>query len=314
MTKNAETGVYANLHELNRLRAFTRGFGFLPKQPLHSLLAGRHTSKLRGRGLDFDEIRKYQPGDDIRQIDWKVTARLREPHARVFTEERERPTLLVVDQRLTMFFGSRRNFKSTTACEAAAVAAWGTIRNKDRVGAVLFDDRESQALRPERSQSSVQHLLGELVTMNQRLNAQNASPTKPGMLNQALEQAARLATHDHLVILISDGVGSDETTRAWVTRIGQHNDVLIVFVFDPLETDLPAAEGFVASDGLLQLSLDRWSETSRANFREEFAQHRAAAKHYLTTRAAPVLALSAAEPTLPQIARALGARMSRGRR
>lgn len=99
-------GVYADLAELARLKFRTRGFSFLPRQPVHSILAGRHASRLRGRGLNFEEIRRYLPGDDIRNMDWRVTARTRQPHVRVYTEERDRPVLLVVDQRQSMFFGS----------------------------------------------------------------------------------------------------------------------------------------------------------------------------------------------------------------
>ena len=97
-------GVYANLGELIKLQYKARGFSFLPRQPINSVLAGRHCSRLRGRGLNFEEIRRYQPGDDIRNIDWKVTARTQKTHTRVFTEERDRSVLLVVDQRLSMFF------------------------------------------------------------------------------------------------------------------------------------------------------------------------------------------------------------------
>ncbi|MGD8898369.1 MAG: DUF58 domain-containing protein, partial [Acidobacteriota bacterium] len=96
------------------------GYSFLPRQPVHSVLAGRHASRMRGRGLNFEEIRGYLPGDDIRTIDWKVTARTREPHVRVYTEERDRPALLLVDQRQSMFFGSRRAMKSVVAAEVAA--------------------------------------------------------------------------------------------------------------------------------------------------------------------------------------------------
>src|SRR5262245_57923909 len=141
MTQSPTTsGVYADLDELVRFQHRARGFSLLPRQPVQSLLAGRHASRLRGRGLNFEEIRKYLPGDDIRQIDWKVTARTRKPHARVYTEERERPVILLVDQRLGMFFGSRLNLKSVTACELTALAAWRTIDVQDRVGAIVFND------------------------------------------------------------------------------------------------------------------------------------------------------------------------------
>ena len=118
----SEPGVYVELDQLVRLQYRASGFSFLPRQPVHSLLAGRRGSRLRGRGLDFEEIRGYLPGDDIRTMDWRVTARTRKPHVRVYTEERDRPVLLVVDQRLGMFFGSRRAMKSVVAAVLEQVA------------------------------------------------------------------------------------------------------------------------------------------------------------------------------------------------
>ena len=109
------TGIYADLAELVRMQYKARGYSFLPRQPVHSVLAGRHASRLRGRGLNFEEIRRYLPGDDIRNMDWRVTARTRKPHVRVYTEERDHPILLLIDQRQNMFFGSRRAMKSVVA-------------------------------------------------------------------------------------------------------------------------------------------------------------------------------------------------------
>jgi ATPase family associated with various cellular activities (AAA)/Protein of unknown function DUF58 len=116
-------GVYADLTELVRMKFHARGFSFLPRQPVRSILAGRHASRLRGRGLNFEEIRRYLPGDDIRNMDWHVTARMRQPYVRVYTEERDRPVLLIVDQRQSMFFGSQRAMKSVVAAEVTALAA-----------------------------------------------------------------------------------------------------------------------------------------------------------------------------------------------
>src|SRR6185295_3550448 len=107
MRQAGEEGVYAGLDELVALRSLARHTTLLPRQPVSSLLAGRRASRLRGRGLDFDELRAYVAGDDVRRIDWRVTARLRRPYVRSYKEERDRPVLLVVDQRPSMFFGSR---------------------------------------------------------------------------------------------------------------------------------------------------------------------------------------------------------------
>src|SRR6201991_5065616 len=140
-TANA-MGVYVSLDDLLALEYRGRKVSFLPRQPVHSLLSGRFASRMRGRGLNFEEIRDYRSGDDVRSIDWKVTARLQKPHIRVFNEERDRQTLLVGDQRLSMFFGSRRALKSVTAAEAAAIAAWRVLSVGDRVGAIVFNDSD----------------------------------------------------------------------------------------------------------------------------------------------------------------------------
>src|SRR5499425_2229859 len=133
-------GVYVDLEEMIALEYRGRKVSFLPRQPVHSLFSGRFASRMRGRGLNFEEIRDYRPGDDVRSIDWKVTARLQKPHVRVFNEERDRRSLLVVDQRLSMFFGSKLAMKSVTAAQAAAIAAWRILGVGDRVGAIVFDD------------------------------------------------------------------------------------------------------------------------------------------------------------------------------
>ena len=117
-------GAYVDLDELIGFEQKGRKVSFLPRQAVHSLLSGRLASRMRGRGLNFEEIRDYRAGDDVRSIDWKVTARLQKPHVRVFNEERDRPALLVVDQRLSMFFGSRHAMKSVTTAQASAIAAW----------------------------------------------------------------------------------------------------------------------------------------------------------------------------------------------
>ena len=144
--------IYTNLHALVRLRYTAGGFSYLPQQPVRSLLAGRKRSKLRGRGLDFDELRHYRPGDDIRTMDWRVTNRTGKPHVRVYTEERDRPVIVVVDQRLPMFFGSEYKMKSVIAAEVAAITAWRVLGVGDRIGAIVFNDERLAEARPARSE------------------------------------------------------------------------------------------------------------------------------------------------------------------
>jgi uncharacterized protein (DUF58 family) len=305
---DTDAGVYVTLDRLAGLRHRAKGFSFLPRQPVASLLAGGHASKLRGRGLDFEEIRKYLPGDDPRTIDWKVTARTRTPHARVFTEERERPVLLLVDQRIGMFFGTVKMMKSVAAAEAAALAAWRTVAVKDRVGAIVFNDADIVEIRPQRTRSTVMRLLRTITDQNRALRVDSPTKPNPGMLNEVLRRASRQATHDFLVVLISDAAGSTPDTRQLVTTIARHNDFVIAFVSDPFELDLPAAGSLVMSDGSHQMEVDTGGESIRAGFRREFEERFAAAKKFLLTREVPVLPLRTDADVTDQIMRALGAR------
>lgn len=307
-----EAGVYVNLKELAALQDRAHGFSFLPRQPVQSLLAGRHASRLRGRGLNFEEIRRYQIGDDIRQIDWKVTARTRKTHSRVFTEERERTTLLLVDQRITMFFGSVKNMKSVTAAEVAALGAWRVLSQKDRVGALVFNDSKIEEIRPQRSHATVMRILHAVVEQNSALSVSAAGDrarSNPGMFNEVLRRCERLAKHDCLICIISDGSGNDVETRRLLTRIAQHNDVLFAFIHDPLESELPAAGPLVFTNGTQQLEVDTNNRGLRDRFRTAFAEQRAAGRTFLLNRETPVLPLSTSEGVTDQIRRQLGARL-----
>lgn len=299
--------VHTNLETLVRLQFEARDFTLLPRQPVHSLLSGRHASRLRGRGLTFEELRRYRPGDDIRSIDWRATARLRAAHVRVYSEERDRPVLLVVDQRTTMFFGSARTTKATVAAEAAALAAWRTVDRGDRVGAVVFDDEECVQIKPQRSRSTVLRICHELVRMNQQLSSERRSNSASDRLNDALRRAANVANHDHLVILITDYNGDDERTRELTTRLAAHNDVLAVLVYDPLGAQLPASGKMEATDGRRRVSIPenaRFQEQFAAEFRGRCEQLR----DRLRSIRVPVLPLCTHEPVPEQVMAALGRR------
>jgi uncharacterized protein (DUF58 family) len=306
-------GVYADLTELVRLKFRTRGFSFLPRQPVHSILAGRHASRLRGRGLNFEEIRRYLPGDDIRNMDWRVTARLRQPHVRVYTEERDRPVLLVVDQRQSMFFGSRRAMKSVVAAEAAALAAWRVLQVGDRVGATVFDDQDVVEIPPQRSEQQVLRILEAVVRKNQALRVDAEHSPNPAMFNRVLERATRLAPHDFLICLIGDATGADAESIRHITLISAHNDALVVFIYDPLEGALPDAGRLVMAEGELQLEVNTSDRALRERYRSDFEQRLARMRELSRQREIPVLPLSTAEPVEAQLRSLLGAR-EQGRR
>lgn len=305
-SKKSAPGVYVDLDELVRLQFKARGFSFLPTQPVQSLLAGRRASRLRGRGLDFEEIRRYIPGDDIRTMDWKVTARTKKPHVRVYTEERDRPGLLVVDQRLTMFFGSRVVMKSVTAAEVAALGAWRAFDVGDRIGAIVFNDTEIREIAPHRSRERVMQILRSITEMNHALRADGEIRPNPGMLNKVLDETLGLAKHDYVVGIVSDFSGADGTTKNAVTRLAAHNDVIAFLVYDPLEADLPRAGRLTVGEGDLQLEVNTSDEDLRRRFREQFETRLKTARDLLLKRDIPLLPITTTEGAVEQLWHLLG--------
>jgi uncharacterized protein (DUF58 family) len=301
-------GVYADLDELIRLQFKVHGVSFLPRQPLQSLLAGRRASRLRGRGLDFEEVRRYTPGDDIRTMDWRVTARTQKPHSRVYTEERDRPVLQVVDQRLSMFFGSQVAMKSVTAAEVAAMGAWRTFGVDDRVGALVFNDREVREVFPHRSRQRVMQILQTVVEMNHALRVDGDIEPHPAMLNRVLERALHLAKHDYLVAIISDFNGVDEATKNAVTRLAVHNDVIAFFIYDPLEASLPSLGKVVVSQGEWQLEVDTGDARFRKRFSAQFEDGLKTAKDLMRKQRIPILPIHTAGGVREQFMELLGHR------
>lgn len=297
--------VHVTLEHLRSLENAARHLSFLPRQPAASVLNGRHASRLRGRGLNFEELRNYLPGDDTRTIDWKVTARTGTPHIRVYTEERDRPALLVVDQRMSMFFGTQHAMKSVTAAEAAALAAFRILDQGDRVGGIVFGDDHVAEIRPQRSRMALDRLLKALESANSRLHA-NAPNSQPMLLNEPLRAVARLARRDHLIFLISDFDGIDADTKRLVSGIARHNDVIMCPVTDPVAHVLPANLKVTVSDGEQQAELDTARDQIKLGL-EAFSRGRL--DEFLNWQKEcrlSIMPLSAGEETLPQIRRLLG--------
>jgi len=304
-----DEGVYVQLDELAKLQHKASGFSFLPKQPIHSVLSGRHASKLRGRGLNFEELRNYLPGDDTRNIDWKVTARTRTPYVRVYTEEKDRTVWLLIDQRVGMFFGSKGRMKSVVAAEVAAISAWRVLSVGDRVGALVFNDSGISVIPPHRSRERVMQILKQVVDKNHALSADPGLKPDAGKLNQVLKQVSLLARHDCLVCLITDGDGLNPETRKHITRLAEHNDVLTAFIYDPLEKDMPAAGRLRFADGEGQLEADTSNKKLRTAFQNEFEERlewmQAASRRF----SIPLLPLDTCSPVSEQIRNVLGHHM-----
>lgn len=253
--KNYPQDVFTSLKELLAMERFAQSFSLLArKQKVKTILGGRHSSKLRGRGLDFEEVRDYVKGDDIRNIDWKVTARTRKTHTRVFSEEKEKPALIVVDQSKSMFFGSQKRTKSVVAAELAALAAFRVMKQGDRVGGVVFADNGIDIVYPKRDRRNILRFLEKIVIRNHEL--ESSSPIKfKESLNEVIKKIRNIITHDFLVVIISDFVRYSPDVIKYIAQIAQHNDVILAKVSDPMEQTIPSAN-FVAGDGEQQVTVD----------------------------------------------------------
>ncbi|MAS45227.1 MAG: DUF58 domain-containing protein [Rhodobacteraceae bacterium] len=307
----ADPRVHVSLAGLRGLEGRARALSFLPRQPARSALNGRHGSRMRGRGLNFEELRGYLPGDDIRAIDWKVTARTGRPHVRVMTEERDRPALIVADQRMSMFFGSRLNMKSVTAAEAAALAAFRILDQGDRVGGIVFGDETIAEIRPQRSRAALDRLLTALVVANGALHAE-APAVAPVSLTRVLRAVARIAPRNHLVILISDFDVIDDETRRLVSTLSRRNDLVLGVVTDPLAETLPEGLRLLVSDGELQAEVDTGDRATHRRLRDMAEGRLAEALDWQRSFGVPLLPLSAGEETLPQMRRLMGLGPGRG--
>jgi uncharacterized protein (DUF58 family) len=307
--EDARVGV--DLAHLRRLEARAKRISFLPRQPSGSVLNGRHASRLRGRGLNFEELRDYLPSDDIRSIDWKVTARTGTPHVRVYTEERDRPTLIVVDQRMSMFFGSVLNMKSVTAAECAALAAFRIFDQGDRVGGIVVGDEMLAEIRPSRGRQSLTSFLTALADANGLLHA-DAPAIDPIPMNRVLQSVAHLAPRNHLVLVFSDFDVVDATTERLIAGLSRRNDLVLGLVSDPFKDDLPEGRRIVVSDGALQAEINTGDKRTHRALREFASGRLAQILDWQRRFGIPVMPITTAEDSVTQMRRLMG--LAGGRR
>jgi uncharacterized protein (DUF58 family) len=264
------SGAYSDLPELIRLRYGARELKLGRQRKVFSQLTGPHQTRFRGRGIEFEEVRAYHPGDDIRSIDWRVTARSGKPHTKLFREERERPVMLLVDQSLSMFFGSRNCFKSVTAAHTAALLAWAALQNNDRVGGLVFNGNDHAEVRPKRSAKNVLQLLNSINDFNHRLRRQ-LRPAESG-LDQAFEELRRITRPGSNIFIIGDFQRLGAEGIKHLHLLNKHNDISAVRIHDPLEQDLPPNGYYTITNGTQRSGLYTGDQKLRRGYREIFAE------------------------------------------
>ncbi len=305
---NADGFVYVSLAQLMALQFQARDLSFVARQPQGSILAGNHASRLRGRGLNFDELRRYQPGDDLRHLDWRASLRTGKPVVRTFTEERDRPALIVVDQRMSMFFGSVRSFKSAMAAELGALAAWMVFNAGDRVGGLVFNDQRVDSVAPLRSRKRVEALCSHIAQQNAALTASNPDHEGDGQLDKVLQQCLAVAGHDHLICLVSDFAGAGPRTLQLMQQLSAHNDVIALQVYDPLALNVPSRGQLRVTQGQLQVELAVDQRQVRQPLGDFLGGRLKDVANLLRRSQVPLLMISTALPAADQLRSELGKR------
>lgn len=296
----------ADSHQLIKLRYGAKELTHFPKLQARQILAGGHRSHFRGRGMDFDQVRLYQPGDDVRSIDWRVTARTQVPHTKVFIEERERPILIICDLRSSMFFGSQR-LKSVVACEVSAALAWAGLSINDRVGGVIFGAQKQLDVKPKRSHHTALQFIHGLQNFSEALLEPQADSSD---LATILEESRRLALPGSTVFIVSDFHDLNSDCEPHLFSLAKHCSINFCQVIDNLERQLPEPALYAVGNGERQAILDTSDVKLRDHFADQFAQRENLLQKLCEQLSAVLLPFNTSEPVMHLLAKAYGKRRS----
>lgn len=233
---------------------------------------GGHLSPFKGRGMEFDEARPYQTGDDLRSIHWRVTARTGKPYTKVFREERDRPVIIWSDLRQPMMFATRGAYKAVRAAQLAALVSFSAAAHGDRLGGLVFSEADHYELRPRLGRRSALRLLQTIVTAPAWEGPGLAGAVDPDSGGQALLRLSRVARPGSLVFLLSDFRDMGPSAARALSQLARHSDLVAVFLYDVLERELPPAGRYriqIAEDAM---TVDTSHDRTRDSYRESFSQ------------------------------------------
>ncbi|MDI9245865.1 DUF58 domain-containing protein [Marinobacter sp. CHS3-4] len=274
----SEPATHIALPQLIRLQADARALKLPAAKQVRSRQAGLQRSPRRGRGMAFAEVRQYQPGDDIRSIDWRVTARRQSPHTKLYEEERERPVLLLCDLGPSLFFASTGAYKQVRCAQLAGILAWLALWSGDQVGGIVFDGQSLTVQRPARRKKSVLQFLDTLASL-QRIRGQKVAVAEHGSTNAtldtALSEARRVAHTGSRIFVISDFMNITDDTSRLLGALAKHNTVSALRIVDPLEQKLPDSGRFAIAGDDGPVWFDGSNPRFQRAYADKVAQHRA---------------------------------------
>lgn len=273
---------------------------------VNSLQTGAYVSHFRGRGMEFDESRPYQPGDDPRSIDWRVTARSTTAYTKLFREERERPVLVVVDLRSNMHFATRGCFKSVNASRAAALIAWAAHHRGDRLGGLIFGDTTHRELKPRLGRRAALRFVHQLAEHPDWTN--RGVPEGSDPFARAMSSLRRVARPGSLVVVISDFIGFDRAAQSYLSSVARHNEVLAVFLNDPLERKLPPPGRYRIVSPDDELAIDTYAAAARRDYEHEFEERSHVLEAFCHRYGVHLMSMSTDDDPVSTLQTALGRR------
>lgn len=298
-------GAYTSLEQLMSYQLAAKHLSMLRNTRAIKHLAGPYKSTVRGRGMEFEDVRLYQAGDDVRTIDWRVSARVGITHTKQFREEREKPVMLIVDQRQSMFFGSKIALKSVLAADIAAYIAWASLAQGDKIGALIFNDAKQSEIRPRAHRKNVLQLLQALSDYNQQLSY--AAISRSQSLYTLLQEAQRICRPGTRIFLLSDFHDVDEQSNALLYKLSSHCEINAIQIYDPLEQQLPVKGRFAAFTGQQSVVLDSANKQTQTQWQQHFDQHQADLKKRFGQFSIPLIPISTQDSPLDALQNYFGA-------
>lgn len=275
LQRSGEQCVSVSLNELLQLSTYAKNLS-LSSSRVSSSQSGQRISRLLARGMEFAECRRYQSGDDIRNIDWRVTARTGKAHTKLFAAERERPVLLGVDMRPPMSFATQGVFKSVQAALMSGYMAWNASQTGDRLGGIIFDDKAIQEFRPAMGKQGVLPFLNGLAGHTSFPPKSKGNPVALASLtmDRAIGSLRQMATPGSLVYLVSDFRHFSSYAYNLLLRIARHSDLYLCFVYDPIEAALPKNSYFPVTDGNSEYNLNTYDKAGVERYAQQFMERR----------------------------------------
>ncbi|WP_416308220.1 DUF58 domain-containing protein [Neptunicella sp. SCSIO 80796] len=292
-------GVSLGIKELLHYQNKTGLLDLSPKLTIQAKLAGSYLAKTKGRGMEFDEARHYQQGDDIRAIDWRVTARTGKTHTKVYREEKERPVFILADMSASMYFGTRLLFKSVQVAHIASLIAWSAQKRGDRVGGLIFNHNQHREFKPYTRHKAVLSFLHGLMEFHQPGNNQQQY-----RFSEACARVRRLARPGSLIFILSDFLNLDEAAKQHISRMTRHCEVIAHPISDPFEHELPkvkVAQPVALTNGTESQTIMLGEGNTEQRYANNHQQHFAQMIHTLKQCRCKVIPLSAAEPLETQL-------------